>query len=78
MERNFKLYRAASHLIESAKYIRGIDEELRSDILVHAECLLSQIVVDEEEIRKVENYGKIIRDELVKDDVDRTNNNSSV
>jgi hypothetical protein len=78
MERNFKLYRAAAHLIEAAKYVRGIDNEIRDDILAKSEHLLSLIVIDDEEIRKVEEYGRIIRKELIAENVDRTDNHTGV
>lgn len=61
MDRNFKLYRAAGHIIESAKYLRTIEPDFREQLLEIAEKLLDRIEIDEDEIRKIEEYEEKIK-----------------
>ena len=63
MDRNVKLYSAASYMVAAAKQLTGIEDEIRAKLLLDAETLLSKIVVDESEIEKIEEYRRIIRDE---------------
>jgi len=64
MDRNFKLYRASAHVIEAAKYLRGVEKELHKQLLNIAEETLEKIEIDEQEVSKVEEYEKKIREKI--------------
>jgi hypothetical protein len=77
MERDIKMLRSSQFLLLAAKELAGIDDDLRIYLLDCADDLLSKIKVDEEENRKVEEYGDILREELrtKRPDVNRIDDN---
>jgi len=66
MDRNFKLYRAAAHALEAAKYLIDIEDQYREKLLTLTSDILDKIEIDEEEIERVEEYGDRLRKELGK------------
>jgi hypothetical protein len=64
MDNNFKLYRSVQHIIEAAKYLRELDDKVHDQLLDMGEDILEKIEIDEEEIKKIEEYERRIKEKI--------------
>ena len=64
MDKNIKLYKAAYFSLEAAKHLNNIEEGLREQLLSISQKLLDNIVVDQEEIRRIEKYEQAIKKKI--------------
>jgi hypothetical protein len=80
MEKDIKMLKSSHFLLLAAKELTGVDDDLKIYLLDCADDLLGKIKVDEEENRKVEEYGDILREELrtKRPDVNRIDNNTKL
>ena len=62
MDKNVNLYNAAWHLIHASRLIKKYHKDMSKELLVKADELSKEIVVNNSEIEEIEQYEKQLRE----------------
>jgi len=67
MENNIAYFKAAWSLVQAARELRTVDDELAFSLLEIADDLRKKVSINEEENQEIEKYVDILKNESVHD-----------
>lgn len=64
MERNSRLYDCAIKLVDASRLLLPFDQDIKEQILDIATLITQRIVINEDEVEKIEQYSERIKKEI--------------